>query len=121
MILIHDTNTDAVRVINGNDLDFCKKKEILCYIPQNRAGSAQGMCARTLFFQKEYQEIMRSCLFKCEVNSETLTVQQIDKEVFSLVNVKSPLIIADTVNKKTQLITVNETWPGAVLITVHVF
>ncbi len=76
------------------------------------------MCARTLFFQKEYQEIMRSCLFKCEVNPEALIIQQIDKEVFSLVNVKSPLIISDTVNKTTQLFTVNETWPGAILITV---
>ncbi len=62
--------------------------------------------------------MMRSYLFKCEVNPEALIVQQIDKEVFSLVNVKSPLIISNTVNKMTQLITVNETWPGAVLITV---
>lgn len=118
ILLLNEDKLKITRIISGTDLDLCNKKEILCHIPQHRAPKDAGSCARSLFLQKSYEEIKKTCLFKCENNHQNLIVDQIEEELFSVTNAKNPIIFFDKVTKDREERTINETWPGTMLLSV---
>lgn len=118
MIVIQDEISKEVKIIDGNDLDNCNKKDSLCYLPQNRINSGQSNCAKALLEQKKYEELITKCTFECERDNGEISVQQIDKEEFTIINARDPLILVNTVTKEKEKIRINETWPGALLLSV---
>lgn len=118
MIVLEEAVTKNVKIIEGNDLDNCNKKDTLCYLPQSRTTSSQTSCAKALLRQKPYEQLISSCIFECEADTGEVSIQQIDKDVFTITNAKSPLFIKDTIANEEKQISINESWPGAILLTV---
>ena len=118
MILIHNENNNQINVISGNELEFCNKKDELCYITQNRASTSHGECAKTLFLRKPHSEIIKACILKCEINHQNAIVHQIQKELFAVTNTRNPLILTNTITNKTENITIKEEWPGTTILKI---
>lgn len=118
MLLIHNEKSNAVMVITGNDLESCNKKNDLCFITQNRACSSQSECAKALFLQKDHEDILKTCVFKCDINHQNAVVKQIDHEVFAITNARNPLQIKDIVTNNSTNATIEESWPGTLIIRV---
>ena len=118
MLLLHDEQTQAIRVVTGNDLDLCNLKDKLCFVTQNRAAVAQGACARALFLQLENEDILKSCIFHCIPNHMNLILKQIETELFAVTNARSPLIMRSTTDRTSETIPVDESWPGALILRV---
>ena len=118
MLLIHDIRKNIALTISGNELELCNRKNDLCFISQNRVGSAQSICAKLLFLQKNSEEIIKSCMLKCNLDHGEAIVKQIDREIFALTNARNPIMIKNTITQNTTEIRINETWPGAVIVTV---
>lgn len=118
MIILKDRRSDKIKIIEGTDLERCNKKENLCYAPQNRIESSLSSCARVMLLQKSYDEIRANCIFKCENNNGRTIIQQVDDEAFAIINAKSPLTVSNKANNTNEIIKIDESWPGALLLTV---
>ncbi len=117
-ILISEETTGNLRTITGNNLEFCNKKDKLCYITEYRTINAQGACARALFMKRGTEEVNKACSFKCSNNHGNIIVKQMAKDTFVITNARTPLIITNTLDKNVIKQDFNDSWPGAIIANV---
>lgn len=116
--LIFEVNTQAVYTLMGKDLQECNPQKHLCKVPQTRTSNQVPQCARSLFLEKQLNEILKTCVFQCEPNHKELIVKQIGPEKFALTNAMSNLSVYDILQNTFTPLDLNTSLPGTLLITL---